>query len=112
MLSAPVRHDIALEAELAFHYVVQRLVVLTCISVVDEVFEDTVRSVLKAEQRHTVTAHDTSDTSLDTTQEGMRVKFMLSSVIDIRRLLSTLMLLLAVKWLAVAIPAPIKLLTC
>lgn len=37
MLGAPIRHDVPSESKLALHDVVQRLVVLACVRVVDQI---------------------------------------------------------------------------
>ena len=55
-----------------------------------------VRLIRFEDRNLTVAAHDASHAGLHATHEGMRVNFMLGSIINVRRLLCTFVLLFAV----------------
>src|SRR6266850_5917910 len=80
MLSRPVRHHESLKSKLVLENPIHRVVVLAGVRPVNKV----------------VRAHDRRDASHDTTQERSNIDLMLSPIIDVRTLLRTLVLLLAV----------------
>lgn len=86
----------SLEPVFTLDYIVHDLVVLTCVSAIDQVLREFVNEGHMEIMALTIAAHHTRHTCHNTPQERVRVNFVLRAIIYLRRRLRSFVLLLAV----------------